>query len=342
VSCGILFKLFASRPLGWSTRRIRNGSASITARLPMHHTLIGLLALVSFTATVSSAQTLQSFQELALRVNLDDELRVQDRSGVTVTGRLTRVTRDAITIVSDAGEKRFARDTVRAVDVRAHPIGKSAVIGAAAFAVLGAVATAVHNGRGNTLGAAAVGAGVGAAVGSVVPSWRTIFRISDRDIPALREQDTPSAEPDLFDALGPFINLDDRVGIETQSGVRTTGRLTHLATDRIAIQTDAGEKEFTSDVLREVAVRRSPVRLMTLIGAGAGVAAGALSECRGAPHSECPDGIVLLGGLGAGVGAITGALIQRTTAVYAQPRRVSVVTPVIRRDAVGVHAAVYW
>jgi len=148
--------------------------------------------------------------------------------------------------------------------------------------------------------------------------------------------------PDLFDELGPLINLDDWLRIEEQSGVQTTGRLTRLGAHTIAIQTDAGEKEFTSEALTKVVVRRSPVRLMTLIGAGAGIVAAALSECRGEPHSECPDGIVLAGGLGAGVDAIVGALIQRTTTVYALQRRVTAVSPLIRRDAVGVRAAVYW
>ena len=121
-----------------------------------------------------SAQTLQSFEDLALRVNLDDQLQVEDQSGVKATGRLTRLTRDEIAIQTDAGEKRFTSDTVRAVAVRGHALRKGALIGAGVFAVLGAVAICSHEGGGNcvivgSLGAAPIGAGVGLAVGALIP-----------------------------------------------------------------------------------------------------------------------------------------------------------------------------
>ena len=304
---------------------------------------VSVFALVSFTALPGSAQPLPSFEELALRVNLDDQVRVRDESGAKVTGRLTRVTRDAITIRTDAGEKRFTRDAVRAVEVRGHSIGKSALIGAAAFAVLGGVAAAAHENAGaSPAGAAVIGAGIGAAIGSVVPTRRTIYRASASGASVLQARDAAGAEPDLFDELGPRINLDDRIRVEDQSRVRSTGRLTRLTADRIAILTEAGEQQFTAEALREVAVRRSRVRLLTLIGAAAGMVGGALAECRAQPHSECPDGVVILGGLGAGAGAITGALIQQTTTVYARPGKLTVVVPAIRRDAVGARAGLYW
>jgi hypothetical protein len=305
--------------------------------------VISLFALISFTAIPGSAQPPQFFDELALRVNLDDQLWVHDASGATIKGRLTRVTRDAITILTDTGEKRFTSDAVRAVDVGGHSLGKSAVIGAVAFAMLGVVAATRHRNTGaSPPGAAAIGAGLGATIGSVVPTRRTIFRASASDTSVLPVRNAEGAEPDLFDALAPRINLDDRIRVQDQSGVRTTGRLSRLTADGIAIQTDAGEKRFTADALREVAVRRSPVRLLTLIGAGAGIAAGALTECRAELHPECPDALVILGGLGAGGGALTGALIQRTTTVYARQGKMAVVVPAIGRDTVGVQTGVYW
>src|SRR3970040_700718 len=103
-------------------------------------------ALVLLAPSLGAAQPLQSFQDLALRVNLDDQLRVEERSGARTTGRLTRLTRDAITSQTDAGEKRFASDTVRAVAVRGHTLRKGALIGAGVLAVLGAVATCSHEG----------------------------------------------------------------------------------------------------------------------------------------------------------------------------------------------------
>ena len=302
-----------------------------------HALVISLAALMSFTSTRGSAQTLQSFEDLALRITIDDQVRIHDQLGGNVSGRLTRLTRDAITILTNAGEKRFTGDAVRAVDVRDHALGKGALVGAASFAVLGAVA-----GNGSVSGAAAIGAGLGAAIGSVVPTRRTIFRTSESAASVQRPRDSAGAGPDLLNELGPRINVDDRIRIEDQMGVRTTGRVTHLTADAITIETGAGDRRFTLEALREVDVRRSPVRLMTLVGAGAGVVAGALSECRGKPHSECPDGLVLLGGLGAGGGAITGALIQRTTTVYARPGRMTVVVPTIWRDAVGIRAGLSW
>lgn len=299
--------------------------------------VISLAALISFTSTRGSAQTLQTFEDLALRINLDDQVRVRDRSGAHVTGRLTRLTRDSITILTRAGEKQFTSDAVGAVDVRDHALGKGALVGAASFAVLGAVA-----GNGSVSGAAAIGAGLGAAIGSVVPTRRTIFRASESGASVRGPREGVGAGPDLLNELGPRINVDDRIRIEDQTGVRTTGRVTHLTADTITIETSAGDRRFTGEALREVAVRRSPVRLMTLVGAGAGVVAGALLECRGEPQSECPDGVMILGGLGAGCGAITGALIQRTTIVYARPGRMPVVVPTISRHGIGIQAGLFW
>ena len=71
------------------------------------------IALVMLVPSPGSAQSLQSFQDLALRVNLDDRLRIEDQSGAKTTGRLTHLTRDEITIQTSAGEKRFSSAIVR-------------------------------------------------------------------------------------------------------------------------------------------------------------------------------------------------------------------------------------
>ena len=102
--------------------------------------VVSFFALILLAPCQGLAQVLQSFEDLALRVNLDDQLQVEDQLGVKATGRLTRLTRDEIAIQTEAGEKRFASDTVRAVAVRGHALRKGALIGAGVFAVLGAVA----------------------------------------------------------------------------------------------------------------------------------------------------------------------------------------------------------
>ena len=96
------------------------------------------IALALLAPSPGSAQPLQSFQDLALRVNLDDRLRIEDESGARTTGRLTRLTRDEITISTDAGEKRFTSSTVREVAVRRSLRRKGVLIGAGVGAALGA------------------------------------------------------------------------------------------------------------------------------------------------------------------------------------------------------------
>jgi hypothetical protein len=66
----------------------------------------------------ASAQVVQAFEDLALRVNLDDHVQVEDESGRKAAGRLTRLTIDEIGILTDAGERRFTHGTLREVAVR--------------------------------------------------------------------------------------------------------------------------------------------------------------------------------------------------------------------------------
>lgn len=90
--------------------------------------VVSFFALMPLAPSQGSAQAVESFEDLALRVNLDDQLQVEDQLGVKATGRLTRLTRDEIAIQIEAGEKRYASDTVRAVAVRGHALRKGALI----------------------------------------------------------------------------------------------------------------------------------------------------------------------------------------------------------------------
>ena len=294
------------------------------------------------------AQPLQSFENLALRVNLDDQLRVEDPSGVKVTGRLTRLTRDDITIQTDAGEKHFTSEQVRTVAVRGHSLSKSALVGAGVFAILSAVAVATREGDagagavGAAVGAAAIGASVGLAVGALIPQMKTVYRP-----PADRGSVSPSRDDiggraSLIEDLGLRVNLDDQLRVEDQSGVTVTGRLTDLTTDAITIQTSAGEKHFTRETVRQVAVRRQPIRMAVLIGAGAGAALGAAIACTGPEHEECVDGPIMVGAVGAGVGLAVGALIHRTTIVYPEPEKRTMVWPAISRHGAAVRVSRRW
>jgi hypothetical protein len=171
---------------------------------------------------------------------------------------------------------------------------------------------------------------------------RTIYRApeSRASVPASRAGSGVQAS--LLEDLALRVNLDDQLRVEDQSGVKTTGRLTRLTADEITVHTDAGEKHFTRKTVRQVVVRRQPLRLAVLIGAGAGAATGAVAACTGPKREECADAPVMAGALGAGLGLAVGALIHRTTIVYPEAEKRPFVSPLISRDAVGVRVSRYW
>jgi hypothetical protein len=215
-------------------------------------------------------------------------------------------------IETPAGEKRFTIDAVREVAVRGYSLRKGALIGAGVFAVLGALAVCAHEGGADCLIVGPLGA---AASG---------------------------AQANLLEDLALRVNLDDQLRVEDRSGVRTTGRLTRLTPDEISIHTGAGERHFTRETVRQVAVRRHPLRMAILIGAGAGAAAGAVAACTGSKREECADAPIIAGAIGAGLGLAAGSLVHRITIVYPEPEKRAFVVPAISRGAVGVLVSRRW
>jgi hypothetical protein len=288
--------------------------------------LVPFVALTLLVPSVGAAQVLQSFEDLPLRVNLNDQLQIQDASGAKVTGRVTRLTRDEIMIQTSAGEKRFTRGTVHAAAIRVHAVRRGALVGAGLFAVLGAMTTCSHEG-GSVCGvvgpvrAAPIGAGLGLALGGLIPQMKPVYRTPERDVSASPPFRAPSVGPSLLEELGGWVNLDDHLRIEEPSGIMRTGRLTRLTDTDMTIETGAGEQRLTRETLREVAVRRHPFRAATLIGAGAGAAYGGLTACLTGDRTECPDATLIGAGLGAGAGIVAGMLLQSTTVVYPEPER---------------------
>jgi len=316
---------------------------------PRRTGLASFVALMLVAPSQGSAQALQSFDDLALRVNLDDQLRVEDQSGVKATGRLTRLTADEIAIQTEAGEKRFTRDTARAVAVRGHALRKGALIGAGVFAVLGAVACSSREAREGQascivgpLSFAPFGAGVGLAMGALIPQMRTVYRAPTNDASVSRSRDAIGVQASLLEDLALRVNLNDQLRVDDRSGVGTTGRLTRLTATAITLQTAAGEKHFTRETVRQVAVRRHPLRMAVLIGAGAGAATGAVAACAGPDREECADAPIMAGAFGAGLGLAVGALIHKTTIVYPEPEKRTFVVPAISRGAVGVRVSRRW
>lgn len=287
--------------------------------------LVLFVALTSLVPSIGAAQVLQSFEDLPLRVNLNDQVQIQDESGARVTGRVTRLTRDEIMIQTSAGEKRFTRDTVHVAAMRGYALRGGAVIGAGAFAVLGAIATCSHEGGhacgiAGPLRAAPIGAGIGLALGGLIPQMKPVYRRSESGVSVSPSFQAGSVGPSLLEELGGWVNLND-LRIEERSGIKMTGRLTRLTDSEMTIETGTGEKRLTRETLREVAVRRHPFRAAALIGASAGVAYGGLAACLGEERSECPDAALIGAGVGAGAGIVAGMLLQSTKVVYPEPER---------------------
>jgi hypothetical protein len=294
-----------------------------------------------------SAQVPQSFEDLALRVNLDDHLRVEDQSGVKATGRLTKLARDEMAIQTKAGEKRFTPETVRTVAMRGYALRRGALIGAGVVAVLGAVANCSHEGGGRCVlvglfGGAPIGAGVGLAIGALIPRMTSVYRAPEDRMSVQPSRAASGVQANLLEDLALRVNLNDQVRIADRSGVGTTGRLTRLTADEITLQTAAGEKHFTRETVGQVAVRRQPLRIAVLIGAGAGAVAGAVAACTSPDREECADAPIMAGALGAGLGLAVGALIHKTTIVYPEPEKWTFIVPAISRGAVGVRVRRQW
>ena len=323
------------------------GNERFTALWMRRTVVVSFVALMPLAPSQGSAQVLQSFDDLALRVNLDDQLQVEDQSGGKATGRLTRLTRDEIAIQTDAGEKRVTSDTVREIAMRGHSLRKGALIGTGVFAVLGALAVCSHRGGGDCvivgpLGAAPIGAGAGVAVGALISRMRTVYRAPESRASVPGAPAATAVHASLLEDLALRVNLDDQLRVEDQSGVRTIGRLTRLTADEITVHTDAGEKHFTRETVRQVAVRRRPLRMAVLIGAGVGAATGAVAGCTGPDREECADAPIIAGAFGAGLGLAVGALIHKTTIVYPEPEKRTFIVPAISRGAVGVRISRRW
>jgi hypothetical protein len=309
--------------------------------------LVSFIALMLVAPSPGSAQALQSFEDLALRVNLDDQLQIKDQSGAKATGRLTRLTRDEMAIQTAAGENRFASDAVREVAVRGHALGKAALIGTGVVAVLGAVATCSHEGGGNCViiglfGAAPIGAGVGLAMGALIPQMRTVYRAPENRASVTRSGGVIGGQASLLEDLALRVNVNDQLRVDDRSGVGITGRLTSLTADDITLQTAAGEKHFTRETIHQVAVRHQPLRTAVLIGAGVGAAAGAMAACTGSEREECADAPIIAGAVGASLGLAVGALIHKTTIVYPEPEKRTFIVPAISRGTVGVSVSRRW
>lgn len=125
------------------------------------------------------------------------------------------------------------------------------------------------------------------------------------------------AQSSLVGRLGPWVNVGDQIRVTGANGDQVSGRLVGLTHDELVVRTSAGERRFGADA-RAVAVRRRPVRRAILVGAGAGAVVG-VGACIGDDPTECIDRPMVVGALGAGVGAVYALIRARWQPVYPAP-----------------------
>ncbi|HSP33238.1 MAG TPA: hypothetical protein VLU46_02860 [Thermoanaerobaculia bacterium] len=145
-----------------------------------------------------------------------------------------------------------------------------------------------------------------------------------------------------FDTLARRLDAGDRLRVEVQAGDAISGRFVRADADTITIDAGAGERTFARSDVRTIRVRARSAGRGALAGLGGGMVWGAALECTGGKNSECPDAVLMVGGLGAGLGAIVGAFIPRTTTVYAAPGAHASFAPVIAQHAIGIQARIRW
>jgi hypothetical protein len=148
----------------------------------MRFSLVALMAgAIAFAPSPASAQS-TSFDDLAVRLEVGEKLRVEDRSGARTSGRLAGLTADTITLETGEGERRFRRDDVATVAKRGVHSKRGALIGAAVGAALGIPSISGENGDPDApVLTGLLGAGAGAIVGAFVPRLQTVYRSNGRE-----------------------------------------------------------------------------------------------------------------------------------------------------------------
>lgn len=142
-------------------------------------------ALVGFLAGALpvAAQTVDSLARLGEQVHQGDRVTISIASGTTVSGRVTRLTPEAVTLDTVPAGFSLLDTTVRQVAVRHRSARRGALAGAAA----GALALAIpecngdpHDqcGEGITMGVL-LGGAFGAIAGAFIPHTVVVFRAGD-------------------------------------------------------------------------------------------------------------------------------------------------------------------
>lgn len=144
-----------------------------------------------------------------------------------------------------------------------------------------------------------------------------------------------------FADLTQKIKVGDGVQVEDRSGTKVRGRVTALSAEQITIDSGGRQHRFPRETVGAVAMQRRYGRRGALIGAAAG--AVAFIPFTQGEHGDA-DAPFLGALLGAGAGAITGALIPRNKIVYRAPHDGASLTivPELSRYAIGGVVTIAW
>jgi hypothetical protein len=143
------------------------------------------LIVLGFVATTSTAvaQTVGAFADLPARLNIGDDVTIEARSGVSIKGRLVRMTPEEIAVAGpDARERVFAATDVQRVRRRGDPLANGvsigAMLGGAAGCAFGGLFSGEFRGGDCLQGLlifGAAGAGLGLAVDAIHTGATTVF-----------------------------------------------------------------------------------------------------------------------------------------------------------------------
>lgn len=148
------------------------------------------------------------------------------------------------------------------------------------------------------------------------------------------------AGPPSFEDLARRVKPGSRVRVADQSGAEVTGRLARVTPDEMVVETGGSEKRYHPDTVRQIGVVRRFRLAGALVGAGLWTAQEAWSSCRPGDKAVCDLDLPFI--FGAGIGAIAGSFIHKTTLVYPNPGTRVTVAPVISPGAVGLRGHWSW
>jgi len=142
----------------------------------MRTTWMVMLTVVGLAAS-AWAQEATTFADLPLRLNLGDEVGVEDRSGVVTWGRLARLSPDEIAVAAPPGAERvFPGASVRRVQKRGDSLGNGMRLGAVIGGVFGCGVFGAFSGEfrsGDCAAAFLIFGGAGLGLGLVFDALHT-------------------------------------------------------------------------------------------------------------------------------------------------------------------------